>query len=1059
MWNWCKQRPKTVAVVLVSLLLLVAAGGVAGWIYRRERLKRLLWAAAAEAEAAQDWASVELALRRYEMLQGATAESSERIGQAIENGATTTRDRRRAMPFYARAISQDLENHQVRLRLADLRLDEQPLEAIQAAERVMKHEPENPDALRIKAVGLARLTPPVQADSVRLKEAYQALLRAVESQSDHLTLVAETAEFVRANRDALSSALGRSQTDLLDEVDSMLEELVASAEDETEARLTRVLYRRRRVAADADDPLIGEDLERLVELRPASNLIRLLAAGWSVRRAFPALAPQEPGDASEPIVDPSALDEAKLHLGAAMDNRGEDPVPYWSMAQLYWWTGEREAAVAALEQGRQAAGEDNPILNLRLAELQLAEGRWSDAQKTLQTLEQIVDAAAEVPEEPRATSHRERRLQEEAEFSVADLRPLVDLLWVQWWLAPTNPAGDPRRAVPLLDRYAEDVLRPGLRALSLYFRGVAFSSMGKWEEALAAFTQSARTAERTLLPRLAAAHSLYRLGRFRDAYQQYRLALELMGQQQNPPLDEGAIWIEAARAALGEQAQRPSIQRDWRALEEVVDRLRQLLPESPIPLFFEADAGRLSSDPQARPRAEALLEEAEPRFATDPDFWALMASYRIRTSQWATAEKALENWESLTEERAVGLRAELARARGDIEQADQMLEESAASLAVYQQRQLLTQRVQLALNHNRAEHARDLLKGWLEEHPDDALSHFQLAQIAWGEADLETLEQAEQRLRALEGAAGRQTRSVRLQRLLLTAREAAAQEELNELSKSLVDDYPQDRQVRVLQGLVAEALNRPEDAVQAYRRAVESGEQSPAIRLRLAELLHEQGRHNDALALCLSVPIEEGSMRPAILAATVLASAMGRQASPSVRYQFLEEAERIFQVLLQGPPTEELPLLLLNLAVLRERQGRPEEAIALTRRGLELRPQAVELKNNLAWFLAVYGNEPAEARTWIERALEAAGPLPPLLDTQGVVLLKAGEAEEAVRVLEESVKADGSASPQWLHLAEAYHSVGRPNDARRALEEAEERGLERLSPRDQQAYSRLKLQL
>ncbi len=1045
--------------LLISLLLLVAASGVAGWSYRRERLKRLLWAAAAEAEAAQDWASVELALRRYETLQGATPESSERIGQAIETGATTARDRRRAMPFYARAVSQDPQNHRVRLRLADLRLDEQPLEAIQAAERVLKHEPEHPDALRIKAMGLARLIPSVQADAGRLKEAYQALLRAVDSQSDHLTLVAETAEFTRAHRDALSSALGRSQSDLLDEVDRMLEELVASAEDEAEARLTRVLYRRRRVATDADDPLIGEDLERLVALQPASNLIRLLAAGWSARRAFPVLSPQVPGGATEPIIDPAALEEAKLHLGAAMDNRVEDPVPYWSMAQLYWWTGEREAAVAALEQGRHAAGENNPILNLRLAELQLAEGRWSDAQQTLQTLDQIVDAATEVPEEPGATSRFERRLSEQAEFSVADLRPLVDLLWVQWWLAPTNPAADPHRALPLLDRYAEDVLRPGLRALSLYFRGVASSSLGEWEEALSAFTQSARTAERTLLPRLAAAHCLYRLGRFRDAYQQYRMALELLGQQQTAPLDEAAIWIEAARAALGEQVQRPAVQRDWRALEEVVDRLRQLLPESPIPLFFEADAGRLSSDPQARDRVEALLEEAEPRFATVPDFWALMASYRIRTGQWATAEKALENWESLTEEPAVGLRAELARARGDVEQADQMLAEIATSLAVYQQRQLLTQRVQLALNHQRTEHARDLLNGWLKEHPDDALSHFQVAQIAWGEGDLETLEQTEENLRELEGASGRQTRIVRLQRLLLTAREPVAGEELGELSKSLVEDYPQDRQVRVLQGLVAEARNRPEEAVQAYRRAVESGEQAPAIRLRLAELLHEQGRYNDALALCLSVPVDEGSIRPAILAATVLASAVGRRTSTSVRYQYLEEAERLFRVLLQGPPTEELPLLLLNLAVLRERQGRPEESIALTRRGLELRPQAVELKNNLAWFLAVYGNEPEEARRWIERALEAAGPLPPLLDTHGVVLLKAGEFEEAVRVLEESVKADGRTSPQWLHLAEAYHSVGRPNDARRALEEAEERGVERLSPRDQQAYSRLKLQL
>ena len=147
---------------------------------------------------------------------------------------------------------------------------------------------------------------------------------------------------------------------------------------------------------------------------------------------------------------------------------------------------------------------------------------------------------------------------------------------------------------------------------------------------------------------------------------------------------------------------------------------------------------------------------------------------------------------------------------------------------------------------------------------------------------------------------------------------------------------------------------------------------------------------------------------------------------------------------------------MLDLAVLREHQAQPDEAIALIREALKTQPDAVELKNNLAWFLAGYRDQPAAALKLIDQAIESAGPLPALLDTKGVVLLASGRAQDAVAVLEKSVQARDATAPRFLHLAEAYQAIGKGAEARQLLGKVEAAGTNTLSPRDRQALLKLK---
>jgi tetratricopeptide (TPR) repeat protein len=270
------------------------------------------------------------------------------------------------------------------------------------------------------------------------------------------------------------------------------------------------------------------------------------------------------------------------------------------------------------------------------------------------------------------------------------------------------------------------------------------------------------------------------------------------------------------------------------------------------------------------------------------------------------------------------------------------------------------------------------------------------------------------------------------------------------LSGDLVSAYPEDRQIAVLEALVAETIDDSRAAVQAWRRAIRLGEQAATSRLRLAALLHDQGKSREALELCLSGGPSVGDCRAARLAARILTRA-------TIDPMAQRCAEALFRETLATPNLADKPLFLMELAVLREYQGQADQAVGLTEQALELQPQAVELKNNLAWFLAAYHGDHATAEQWIEQAIQAVGPLPALLDTKGIVLLTAGRTEEAVTVFEASLQASNPPAVRLLHLAEAYHQAGRLDDARRLLAQAESSGLTRLSPRDRSAFLKLKV--
>ena len=71
-----------------------------------------------------------------------------------------------------------------------------------------------------------------------------------------------------------------------------------------------------------------------------------------------------------------------------------------------------------------------------------------------------------------------------------------------------------------------------------------------------------------------------------------------------------------------------------------------------------------------------------------------------------------------------------------------------------------------------------------------------------------------------------------------------------------------------------------------------------------------------------------------------------------------------------------------------------------------------------------------------------------MIDTRAVILIRLDRPDEAIRDLQEALKADPDNPVYHYHLARAYRAAEEPEQARDALERARQHGLtpERLEP-------------
>jgi tetratricopeptide (TPR) repeat protein len=150
--------------------------------------------------------------------------------------------------------------------------------------------------------------------------------------------------------------------------------------------------------------------------------------------------------------------------------------------------------------------------------------------------------------------------------------------------------------------------------------------------------------------------------------------------------------------------------------------------------------------------------------------------------------------------------------------------------------------------------------------------------------------------------------------------------------------------------------------------------------------------------------------------------------------------------------------VLVQLAVFRTLQEDFQEAESRYRDALRSAPDNVQAMNNLAWLLGFRDPQDTEALELIDRAIERAGTVPALLDTRAVLRILAGQPDLALEDLRIAL-ANAPEIPQlYFHLAWAQQVAGNLDEARKAFQMAEQRGLttETLDPMERDAFARVR---
>lgn len=220
------------------------------------------------------------------------------------------------------------------------------------------------------------------------------------------------------------------------------------------------------------------------------------------------------------------------------------------------------------------------------------------------------------------------------------------------------------------------------------------------------------------------------------------------------------------------------------------------------------------------------------------------------------------------------------------------------------------------------------------------------------------------------------------------------------------------------------------EAEKWYRRLTELN--SNAYVLVVQSLLAQEKRE-EAIKFCLSISKDKLTPQMAALLATVMTTSEPGAEVP--------EAQAAIDAMVNNNQSNKG--LLQAEAVRLASRGDNKGAVALFRKILAIDPNDALALNNLATLLAETPNERAEALDQIKRAIEIAGRQPMLLDTQGTILLKTGDAENAIACLEEATAGGAADARYYLHLAAAYHLAQRKEDARHTLAESRALGLER----------------
>src|SRR5208337_232844 len=238
-----------------------------------------------------------------------------------------------------------------------------------------------------------------------------------------------------------------------------------------------------------------------------------------------------------------------------------------------------------------------------------------------------------------------------------------------------------------------------------------------------------------------------------------------------------------------------------------------------------------------------------------------------------------------------------------------------------------------------------------------------------------------------------------------------------------------------------------------YRTFMAQNAKEPIRMLPLARVLGEQNRTQEALDLCEQA--WKNCPPEAVAATSVAILSAGKNVTDEQWNRvelWLEDALRRLSSSVQ---------VRLSLATLRNMQRRYNQSESIYREVLGGSPNNLEALNNLAWLLAFQAGNEHEALELIDRAIDIAGSNATLFDTRAVVYLQLGKTDLALQDLRSALAINPEKSVLYFHLGRALEMAGNAVEAREALRQAEQRGLnvETMDPRERETFLKVRQKL
>jgi putative PEP-CTERM system TPR-repeat lipoprotein len=265
--------------------------------------------------------------------------------------------------------------------------------------------------------------------------------------------------------------------------------------------------------------------------------------------------------------------------------------------------------------------------------------------------------------------------------------------------------------------------------------------------------------------------------------------------------------------------------------------------------------------------------------------------------------------------------------------------------------------------------------------PDKPLSHYLLARAYAENGDGKGLRASLEKSLQLDPKFFR-SRQAMVKLLSQDKKPAEAQKILNELSK----EFPDHPEVLGLNGWFAMQQRRPQEAVEAYKLALDKAPSSSFA----VSLARAQAAAGDKISALKTLEIWNDK----------------NPEDAYVRY--------------------------VRSGILKS-MGRTEEAKMQLSAILESQPNNALALNDLAWMLKK--DDPAKALEYAEQAVSLAPKAAGILDTLAIILLDKGQSERALSLLEQSYAYARKNPAIRYHLALAYAKNGRNRDASAVLKE------------------------